>query len=298
MKVCSIKKQPMKLGVSYNLFDGEELLEASIKSIRRQVEYINVVYQRISNNGKPYNENIENLLENLKLKGLVDNVILYTPDLTKINKGGFNEERKRFIGLMDCKNHRCTHFLSMDVDEFYRNNELFKAKDFILKNDIDCSAVSIIEYVKSPNYRLLNNYMFTPDGVDSELYQFMCPFICKIPRFIVAPQRNGIAPCFVDPTRFLINKGRFYLFPRHEISMHHMSTIRVNYEKKFENSTIAIDGDVKSKERFASIQNNIIDLSFDKMHAFSDAYKFMGKYPIKFVEDEFDVMLQRDNRRF
>ena len=30
----------MKLGVSYNIFDGEELLENSIKSIRKNVDYI------------------------------------------------------------------------------------------------------------------------------------------------------------------------------------------------------------------------------------------------------------------
>ena len=34
----------MKLGVSYNLFDGEELLESSIKSIRDNVDYVSVVY--------------------------------------------------------------------------------------------------------------------------------------------------------------------------------------------------------------------------------------------------------------
>ena len=39
----------MKIGVSYNLFDGEELLESSIKSIRKNVDYISVVYQTISN---------------------------------------------------------------------------------------------------------------------------------------------------------------------------------------------------------------------------------------------------------
>ena len=37
-----------KLGVSYNLFNGEELLEASIKSIRQNVDYINVIYQEYS----------------------------------------------------------------------------------------------------------------------------------------------------------------------------------------------------------------------------------------------------------
>ena len=42
----------MKLGVSYNLFDGEELLENSIKCIRDSVDHISVVYQSTSNFGE------------------------------------------------------------------------------------------------------------------------------------------------------------------------------------------------------------------------------------------------------
>ena len=39
----------MKLGIAYNLFDGEELLVDSIKSIRNSVDYIIVIYQQVSN---------------------------------------------------------------------------------------------------------------------------------------------------------------------------------------------------------------------------------------------------------
>jgi hypothetical protein len=35
----------MKLGAAYNVFDGEELLENSIVSIRSEVDYVVVVYQ-------------------------------------------------------------------------------------------------------------------------------------------------------------------------------------------------------------------------------------------------------------
>lgn len=37
--------KPIKLGATYNVFDGEELLEASIASIRPLVQYVCVVYQ-------------------------------------------------------------------------------------------------------------------------------------------------------------------------------------------------------------------------------------------------------------
>lgn len=36
---------PVKLGVAYNVFDGEELLEASIASVRPLAQYVCVVYQ-------------------------------------------------------------------------------------------------------------------------------------------------------------------------------------------------------------------------------------------------------------
>lgn len=35
-----------KLGITYSLFDGEELLKYSIKQIRKSADYINVVYQK------------------------------------------------------------------------------------------------------------------------------------------------------------------------------------------------------------------------------------------------------------
>ena len=54
----------MKLGVSYNLFDGEELLTDSIKSIRDSVDIVSVVYQTESNFGQKANPGLANLLHN------------------------------------------------------------------------------------------------------------------------------------------------------------------------------------------------------------------------------------------
>lgn len=35
----------LKWGISYSVYDGEELLEKSLRSIRKQADYINVVYK-------------------------------------------------------------------------------------------------------------------------------------------------------------------------------------------------------------------------------------------------------------
>ena len=53
----------MRLGASYSVFDSEELLEYSIKSIRKNVDYISVVYQTVSNHVIPCNEGLVPLLD-------------------------------------------------------------------------------------------------------------------------------------------------------------------------------------------------------------------------------------------
>lgn len=83
----------MKLGISYNLFDGEELLEKSILSIRENVDYISVVFQMVSNLGDICNPNIKNQLIELKSKGLINDFYLYIPDLN--NSPHYNEITKR-----------------------------------------------------------------------------------------------------------------------------------------------------------------------------------------------------------
>ena len=59
----------MKLGISYNLFDGEELLESSIKSVRNEAFHINVVYQTTSYYGNKTENGVGKLLLKLKEKG-------------------------------------------------------------------------------------------------------------------------------------------------------------------------------------------------------------------------------------
>ena len=106
----------MKIGVAYNFFDGEELLESSIKSIRNNVDYITVIYQQISNFGLNSKINIKDFLQDLVNKKLIDDFIEYKP---RVGAGGhFNEIVKRNLGLYECSRENCTHFLLMDSDEF------------------------------------------------------------------------------------------------------------------------------------------------------------------------------------
>lgn len=270
----------MRLGVAYNLYDGEELLEASLKSIREVVDFITVIYQDVSNKGEKRADSLLPFLTRLKESGLLDDFVLYSP--TMEDGGVGNERRKRIIGMECCRAHGCNYYLSMDVDEFYRAEEIRTAKKFILDNGIDISTVSIIEYVKSPTYRLLSNYMFPPNRRD---YMFYCPFIMRIKR----AQEFGLYHCFVDPTRSLIKRGRSYLFPKHEIAMHHMSTIRKDLARKYRNSSLALLDAHQFDYELAETKRAILE--FDPSQSTNPPPKmmFIGEYPILKVDNEFGI---------
>jgi hypothetical protein len=212
----------MRLGVSYNIFDGEELLEASIRQIRPCVDHINIVYQLISNYGNQADKDLEKTLVNLKEKGLVESLYKYEPNLQK--RGYYNERTKRTIGLSIARKSKCTHFLSMDADEFYIQSEFKNAKNFIINKNIDASAVFIREYVKYPTCR---KTCFETNFV---------PFICRIRTFTKCKNDKNF-PVYTDASRKIKPWKKFWLFPYNEIYMHHMATIRKNLDIKYKNSS-------------------------------------------------------------
>ncbi len=280
----------IKLGISYNLFDGEELLEASIKSVRKSAHYISVVYQIVSNCGETRNNDIEIKLADLKERGLIDEYVLYNTNLNL--HASENERNKRQLGLKISKKAGCTHYLSMDTDEFYFEDEIERAKDFIVRKKIECSAVSIIEYLKDPTYQLVSNYIFSPANEHahelSGQFTFYVPFICKIN----VPKRvksKGYFPCVVDPTRKMNGLGKFFLFPKHEIAMHHMSTIRKDLEKKFRNSTITQDDDQKIVDYFYQVKKEILAFDFEKSSKTLENHAFIGNYLVKKVTNTFNI---------
>lgn len=218
----------MKLGVSYNVFDGEELLEPSIKSIRDSVDFVSVVYQTTSNFGNPANEGLEPMLKSLKEKGLIDELFFYKPNNGEAHQ---NEVNKRNIGLYLSERERCTHHMSMDTDEFYRSDELDNIKSIMEENDFDSSACQMVTYYKEPIYRL------------EPKEDYFVSLIFKI--------RNGIEykyghpfPVLVDPTRRMVTDN-CRVFNRDEIEMHHMSYIRDDINSKFNNSTARINFDAE-----------------------------------------------------
>ena len=241
----------MKLGVSYIVFDGVELLEHSIGQIRKHVDYINVIYQNVSWFGKSLPEEDLQILQNLVKRKLIDELIQFnsfTPckdkTLTSIMKSKGYETAKRQFGLTTCLRRRCTHYLCMDSDEFYEESQFIKAKQLSIVNDYDVTAARLINYVIPTLHR----------GYSST----RVPFICKI------SQSSKMGSKFFvkcDPTRGLAgNLNKSYEFSSNVLTMHHMETVRKNLLLKYESTTRGLM-DRKRTGELVNIINSINETS-------------------------------------
>jgi len=216
-----LKSKP-KFCVSYSVFDGEELLEASIKSIRQEVDYINVVYQTTSWVGNLAAPSLLQTLKEIQVKGLIDELIFFEPDLSLDPQT--NEREKRNVGLKAAIKAGGNYFMTMDTDEFYFSNELRKVKDAILKKGITHSYCAQLAYIKKPTSRLVNNY-----GCYLQIFS-------KIDKFSLLGV-NKFAVCLVDPTRMILERKNSKHFVFNDIQMHHMYNIRLHISKKYANSS-------------------------------------------------------------
>lgn len=210
----------MKLGVSYNLWNGEELLKASILSIRDSVDFISIIYQDKSNHNNKRN-NLRPFLNSLLKEKLINEVYYYEPDLSLHPKE--NELNKRNLGLSLSRNERCTHHLSIDVDEFY-NKQFNKAKKEIERNNINVSVCQMQTYYKHPTLQI----------IPPEKYYVTFIFAINEQTKFVLNLKNY--PVLVDPSRYVPIGGSFKIFRRKELEMHHMSYVRKNIRFKMENA--------------------------------------------------------------
>lgn len=281
-----ILKKNMKIGVSYNLFDGEELLPYSIKAIRNKVHHINIVYQNISNFGNPASPDLETKLQKMKEEGLIDEIYLYEPDLKK--EPQYNEKIKRDIGLKIAKKNRCNYFLGMDVDEFYDEIQFENAIKYIALHRIMASAVNIIEYLKSPGNQILGLHTFS--SKNNELCNYYVPFLIKINKFGKQRHGKGYFPCLTDPTRKLFNKGRFKLFSANEIVMHHMSTVRKDLSKKYENSS-TLCASKANENCIKAIQEHVSKFDINNCQKIDENHFLYGLQVIKRVENKFKIKI-------
>lgn len=239
----------MRLGACYNLFDGEELLEASIRSIRSEVDFVCVVTQTVSNFGQQAHPRMMRLVQQLVKDRLIDKCIQYKPRrfsprerkrlvsvrATGSDLGGaavdqigdqfFNELTKREIGRQACCDNGCTHFMSMDADECYVGAQLRHCKQRVLEDNADGCLALMRCYYKLPTCELLPR-----DDTNYVPVMYRCA--SWLPFRLGAPY-----PFLCDPTRKTENLRRLLVFPREELEMHHFSWIRRDPSTKVRNSS-------------------------------------------------------------
>ena len=224
IKLCSYYKSKVKKykwGVSYSVWDGEELLESSIRSLRPSVDYIQVVYQKLSWFGKPASKQLVPLLRRLKKEKLIDELVEFEPDLN--DKPGHNEIRKRRLGLKISKKRGLNYFMTIDADEFYIAEELEKAKLYIVANSITHAFCPIVTY-------------FTPILKFDYIPKLYVQFFCKIHWFSNI-NKNKRTPVICDPTRRIADYPFSKYWVMGNVAMHHMHLIRINIKDKFLNSS-------------------------------------------------------------
>tara|TARA_R100001015_G_C4606230_1_gene161293 strand:- start:105 stop:908 length:804 start_codon:yes stop_codon:yes gene_type:complete len=267
----------MKLGIAYNIFDGEEMLIHSLNNLRPMVDFICVVYQEVSNFGNT-NPNLEKTLIKYQEMKLIDKLYKYEPELRKDDKGNVvwqngteNEFKKRNIGLEICRHNKCDAFMTIDCDELYDPNEFeFAKKDFEL-GGYDTSFTQMRTYYKLPIYEV-----FPPE-------EYYCPLFYKIKKDTKFTYEFAYPyPVNIDPTR-RVKAGYSRIYQREEIEMYHYAYVRHNLVSKVNNTSAQMD--IISKQQVCH--------HFDNFKNVEEGALFIGLQPfaLKKVENKFNIKL-------
>jgi hypothetical protein len=217
----------MKLAAIYNVWDGLELLQGSIKCIKDHVDLIVIVYQDISNYGEirePFPAIIDDKIELLK----------YDPTIEW--GGNLNERAKRNLGIEFARMNHCTHFLHMDCDEYYE--DFGTIKDAYFNCDHAGSVVRLKTYFKKPTFML--------DPIED----YYVPFI----HILREETKAGVSSYkfYVDPTRG-INETEVIELP---FFMHHFSWVRHDIMKKARNSSANVNNMLVKNEQIFKDYNS------------------------------------------
>lgn len=211
----------MRLVGIWHVWDDYDLLEYSTDVVGDLLDGCIIVYSETSNFGE---------LSPIQVDPVHDGVHFFKcePDLNL--PPAANERAKRNFGLQKARELGYTHFLNLDSDELYDPVEFLKEKERFKNPDLLGTVCRVKTYFRSPTLTI---------GYDTTLV----PFIHKItpdlrfewnPKYPYAFEGDVKKQIRIDPTRQMnINSGVEWS----DITMHHMSWIRSDIEKKIRNST-------------------------------------------------------------
>jgi hypothetical protein len=208
----------MRLGISYAVFEGEELLEPVVRGIRPLVSHVSVVYQPVSYHGNPCAPGLVPALEGLLARGVIDELVRFDSDLSLVCKA--NEAGVRNLGLECSRRAGCTHHISADVDEFYVPEQL--AFVMAAMGGHDSSIVPIVNYYKRPVWRI--------EPLQGHRVSFIHPVG-------VSYDLSSEPPLSLDRSRRLSSWAACRVFEPHELVVHHMSFVRRDIRRKLANNS-------------------------------------------------------------
>jgi hypothetical protein len=212
----------MQLGASYNAFDGIELITGSIASIRDDVDHISVITQDQSNYGVPFDQDDMDLLMDLRRNKVIDELFQVSAQPTR--DPHITEIRKRQVGYDTAKKAGCTHYISMDVDEYWEHLGL--VSKYVEDEDYDGTYCRYINYYGDKNHQM---------PLTSMAY---VPAIYKIAPNKAFTFGNSLTQKVIcDPTRQMPCNHVGFI---DDVVMHHMSYIRKDeqaFRSKLENSS-------------------------------------------------------------
>lgn len=225
----------MKLAAIYNCWsDGLDLLPYSVDNILPVVDEVIIVWSHHSNRGE-YKE------------------FIYDPTSPKVKMVQWepvksltiheNETTKRNVGIDKARDSKCTHFLIMDSDEFYIQEEVEKEKEKFEGNKINGLVCRTKVLFKKPTL-MVNDHT-------------LVPFIQRLANFSAVGSFRDYPFAYdwagnahIDPTRRPNHTSGIKLS---DIYMWHASWVRSDYNLKIENS--AARNNLKVSSIYRDLEN-------------------------------------------
>ena len=245
----------MKLAACYTVFNGVELLEHAINSVKDHVDEIIIGFQTVSN----YGNECKDILD--FMDRFPDyNYFNYEPDLMVDSKT--NEKRKHQQLIEYARICNCTHFFLSATDHFYKEDEILYAINVVLTTGVKTTYSKMITYFKEPTLML------------EPLEEYYMPFICS-----TSVNIGNISPVLVDPACSFRPFAPFYVFKEDEVLMHHFSWIRKDIRNKLENAAAKVNW-LDKIEEFIDKYNNF---------KLSDKFPYYPKHEIVETKDIFNL---------
>ena len=204
----------MKLAACYTVYNGIELLEDAINSIKNNVDKIIICYQTISNHGEESNDFIKWKNNNKNYT-----YIEFKPNLNNFTKQ--NEADKHEILRLRAKDLGCTHWFLSATDHLYKHDEVENVKNKVIENKY------VTTFTKMKTFFKENYYCLEP------LENYYMPFICDVKMPI---KYRGWAPVKVDAAIKFNSQNKYKVFSEDEILMYHYSYVRYDIENKLINA--------------------------------------------------------------